>query len=128
MDYFEINLPLFHCFVFQVKAFMPPPIDWPFARERIPLIKVVCVVLFRFVNDALLRIFSSKFGIGKSTVIKYMQMIVHILVCQDMLYLWYVRRPVGDRLCDITNGFEMISTPSMIMGVIDGTQITPSKT
>lgn len=124
LKYFGMRLALFECLVIEVEAFKPPISHWKLARPRISLMKALATVFFKLASEASLKVVSSKFGLGKLTVVKYIHVIVsHILVSPNMLYLQYVGVQRRVRLREIIDGSEVLSKLPLIMGAIDYTYI-----
>jgi hypothetical protein len=123
--YFGMEMRLFEILVTKIARHMPPRSGWILARDRIEFKLAVGFVLFRLATGAGLKIISSKFGVGKSTVVKYTKVICKILATK--VYGEYIGIPKGKRLQKIIKGFESASTLPMVMGALDGTHIILAK-
>jgi hypothetical protein len=63
------------------------------------------------------------FGVGKTTVLKYLMLICNALANKDKLYPQFIVIPTGRRLKDIIRGFHRITKLPQICGAIDGSHV-----
>jgi hypothetical protein len=64
------------------------------------------------------------FGLGKTTVLKYLMLICNALADKDKLYPHFIAIPSsGRRLKDIIRGFHRITKLPQICGAIDGSHV-----
>ena len=68
------------------------------------------------------------FGVGKTTILKYLMFICNALADKDKLYLQFIAIPIGMRLKDIIRGFHRIIKLPQICGVIDGSHVIQETT
>ena len=77
------------------------------------------MVLHKLVHVGTNRNIGNMFGVGKTTVLKYLMFICNALADKDKLYPQFIVIPTGRRLKDIIHGFHCITKLPQICGVID---------
>jgi hypothetical protein len=92
-------------------------------REAIPGDKAVAMVLYRLAPGMAPLAVAEKFEVGKSTIIKYTDLITEALANLDKLARRYINIPLGQRLRKIIADFRDGTGLDNIVGAIDGSHI-----
>lgn len=95
-----------------------------FRREPIQADLALASVLWRFTKDESTRSMAELFGMGDSTIRKYMYLIVKALCSREMFAKVHIVVPSGHRFSTIITNFQTItSLPNLCGGAVDGTHI-----
>ncbi|KAI5054870.1 hypothetical protein GOP47_0030015 [Adiantum capillus-veneris] len=100
-----------------------PTSEVRFVREPISPEAALSCVLWRLAHGHSSRSMANLFGMGESTIRKYVVIICRILSSTDFFHRVGIRVPHGDRLEQIMAGFEAISGLPHIARALDGTHI-----
>jgi hypothetical protein len=92
-------------------------------REAIPVDKAVAMVLYRLAFGVPPNVVANMFGAGKSTVIKYTDLMTEALSNPDKLARKYISIPSGQRLRKIIADFREGTGFENMVGAIDGSHI-----
>jgi hypothetical protein len=91
--------------------------------EAIPADKAVAMVIYRLATGMVPLAVAEKFGVCKSTVIKYTDLITEALANPDKLARRYINIPSGQRLRKIIADFGDGTGLDNMVGAIDGSHI-----
>ena len=94
-----------------------------FRREPIQADLALASVLWRFAQGDSTRSMATLFGIGNSTITKYMYLIVKALCSREMFAKVNIVVPSGHRLSTIIADFKTITSLPNLCGAVDGTHI-----
>ena len=92
-------------------------------RDVVPVHKAVEMVLHKLAHAGTNRNVGNMFGVGKTTILKYLMLICNALADKDKLYPQFIAIPSGRRLKDIIRGFHRITKLPQICGAIDGSHV-----
>ena len=94
-----------------------------FVREPLPVDMIVGIVVFRLAHGLSARLLADRFGVGASTIRKYVDLVVGVLSDEQKLFSKYISTPHGARLQHITDRFQYVCGLPNVAGSIDGTHI-----
>ena len=92
-------------------------------RDAIPVQKAVAMVLHKLAHAGTNKNVGNMFGVGKTTVLKYLMLICNALADKDKLYPQFIALPTSRILKDIIRGFHRVTKLPQICGVIDGSHV-----
>ena len=88
----------------------------------VPVQKAVAMILHK-PHAGINRNIGNMFGVGKTSILKYLMLTCNALADKDILYPQFIAIPTSKRLKYIIRGFHRITKLPQICGAIDGSHV-----